>query len=313
MSIRQSVLGEVAIRNGLEVSGADIEGLLRRLLLYETVTIRSVRLRELPYIVRAFGKDGFLQLLNSGVLKISCEFSAIISPLAKNGIRVLPYGHFTFGMADITDRVGVLGVELRNLQSVSGLKIADRSVIETTVLNKLVRPPSNYMQQLLDQVEIDLRSGTPALQIAIEKQVKTRFGDSAPALAINVEEVEKRTFRIGNNIPELFGISDEISDQILRLAVSAVTHLNHRVAEMSAYSAITGFEESESNLLFGKFAGILRPLNPNLQEDQFTRVATIAGFPELIAGKRVDVERLLTVRDSAELREFRDWLSKLDS
>ncbi|MGH9742130.1 MAG: hypothetical protein ACRD51_07230 [Candidatus Acidiferrum sp.] len=216
-------------------------------------------------------------------------------------------------MADITDRVGVLGVELRNLQSVSGLKIADRSVIETTVLNKLVRPPSNYMQQLLDQVEIDLRSGTPALQIAIEKQVKTRFGDSAPALAINVEEVEKRTFRIGNNIPELFGISDEISDQILRLAVSAVTHLNHRVAEMSAYSAITGFEESESNLLFGKFAGILRPLNPNLQEDQFTRVATIAGFPELIAGKRVDVERLLTVRDSAELREFRDWLSKLDS
>jgi hypothetical protein len=109
----------------------------------------------------------------------------------------------------------------------------------------------------------------------------------------------------------LFGFSPEKSHLVLQAAISAVANLNHRLADMQAYSAITGFLDSESPLLFGKLAGILAPLNPKLQEEQFERVVELADVPDFQPGQRVDLELLMKVRNSAECREFREWLSTL--
>jgi hypothetical protein len=312
MNVRQSVMGEVAVRTGLDVSGADVEGLLWRLLLFDSVIIKSVRLRELPFLVRVFGKDGFCQLLDSGVLKMTCEFATIASAREMNGVRIHPLYTFTFGMVDIGDREGVLRSELRRLQGVSGLKNPDREAVEDAVLTKLVRPPAEFGDKLLSQFESDLRSGTPALELSIRERLKVEFGDSMPAFQLNVEETVARTFHIANNISKTFGISEERTDDILNGAVNAVGHLNHRIADMAAYSAITGFAEHEAPLLFGKLTGILKPLNPGVAERQFARVASIANCPVLVPGKRIDIDRLLAARDSAELREFRDWVSRLE-
>jgi hypothetical protein len=168
------------------------------------------------------------------------------------------------------------------------------------------------MQKVLDQLETDLRTGTPALRIATNERIKNRFGIAAANVDVAVEEVEKRTFRIISDIPKIFRISEQDTHEILNQAISAVGHINHRIAEMEAYSAITGFAESDASLLFGKLAGIIKPFNPRATEEQFGRVATILDFPELVPGKRVGVERLLAARESPELAEFRDWLSKLD-
>jgi hypothetical protein len=81
---------------------------------------------------------------------------------------------------------------------------------------------------------------------------------------------------------------------------------------MSAYSAITGFSDSEAPLLFGKLAGIIAPQNPKPIEEQFARVVTIANLPDFKTSGRIDVERLLKARESAECLEFRAWLSKLE-
>ena len=312
MSIRQSVFGEVAVRSGLSVSGADIEGLLRRLLLFETVTVRSVRLREIPFLVRAFGKDGFLQLLDSGALKISCEFAAVILEFKTNGVRSEPLFHFSFGIADLAKREQTLGSEMRLLQSVPGLKNNDRARLEEAIMSKLVRPPSNYGEQLQTQVESDLRTNTPALALSVSEHLKKQFGMAAPSVNLRVEETKPRVFRIVNDLPKLLGVSEQEAHDFLHFGVGAVAHIDQRVADMAAYSAITGFSESEAPLLFGKLSGIIGPLNPDHIERQFGRVATIADFPDLKPAKRIDVGRLLAARDSPELREFREWLCKLD-
>jgi hypothetical protein len=313
MNIRQTVLGEIGIRDGLNVSSIDVDGLLRRLLLFDSVVIKSVRLREVPFLVRAFGKDGLRQLLDSGIVKITCEMSGIISPLAKNGVRALPPWTFTFGNAQITGREGILRTELRRLQGVPGLKDEEREVLENLVLAKLVRPPEEHNQQLLSQFESDLRAQTPALEIALRQHLEKDFGGNLPPFEVRVEESEPRVFYIANDLPRIFGISEERAQTFLTGAVNAVAHLNHRIAEMAAYSAITGFADAEAPLLFGKLWGIVKPLNPEVAEKQFARIATIANFPTFVPGKRVDIDRLLAARDSAELREFRDWISTLES
>ena len=96
---------------------------------------------------------------------------------------------------------------------------------------------------------------------------------------------------------------------MFRAGVTAVANLNRRLADMQAYSAITGFMESEAPLLFGKLSGVIAPLNPTLAEEQFKRVIELTDIPDIKPGQRVDVEKLLKVRDSAECREFREWLS----
>jgi hypothetical protein len=81
---------------------------------------------------------------------------------------------------------------------------------------------------------------------------------------------------------------------------------------MQAYSAITGFRNDEAPLLFGKLSGVVASLNPKAAEEQFERVIELADVPDFKSGQRVDVDRLLKARESAECREFRDWLSSLD-
>lgn len=313
MEIRQSVFGEIAIHSGAQVSGVDFGNLLRRLLLFDTVTVKSVRLREIPFVVRTFGKTGFLQLLESGVLKISCEFTSIITGFARNGVRSLPLSHFKFGVVDAAERETTLKAELRSLQGIPGLGNAAREAMEATILTGLIRPPSDYGAQIRKQIESDLRTNSPALKAAITEQAKIRgaTGDDG-TLEVRVEETQDRVFHVITNLTNNFGMSEQAVHDILEPSISAVARLNQRLADMKSYSAITGFADTDAPLLFGKLAGIIAPLNPRPIEEQFRRVVTIADIPECVPGKRINVDSLLKVRESAECREFRAWLTRIE-
>lgn len=312
MNIRQAVLGEVAIHSGAQVSGVDLGTLLRRLLLFDTVIVKSIRLQEIPLLIRAFGRSGFLQLLGSGVLKISRESMSIIIDIARDGVRIVPPCHFTFGRADLTDREKALRSELVSLQGIPGLKNTERVLMEETILTGLVRPPSDYGAQLQAQIEADLRNNTPALKAAIADQLNIQLDESDRPFEVNVEETQSRIFHVKTNLDSVLGTSERKVHEVLQPSVSALANLNQRLAEMAAYSAITGFKDSEAPLLFGKLAGVIATQNPKPLEEQFARVMSIANFPDFIPGRRIDVERLLKARESAECREFRAWLSKLE-
>jgi hypothetical protein len=312
MEVRQSVLSEIAIRSAGDVTGVDLNALVRRLLLFDRVVIRSVGLREVPALARSFGKQGLIRLQESGLLQISCEFVMPIVDLARNGVRELPLGQFTFGMAELAEREKALRRGLVGLQGVPGLKNPDRVALEDSVLNNLLRPPSGYKEQLQLQIEADIRHSTPALRAAIETQLKSKIGPSVPSFEIDVVEVTPRVFRVNTNLAELLGIKADGVHGLLQPSVSAVANLNHRIADMAAYSAITEFAESEASLLFGKFAGIIGPQNPGPAEKQFARVVSLADFPTLSPGTRVDVDALLKSRDSSEWQDFRNWLPSIE-
>jgi hypothetical protein len=46
----------------------DLGAFLGRIFLFETYIVKSVRLREVPYLGKVFGLDGFADLLESGVV-----------------------------------------------------------------------------------------------------------------------------------------------------------------------------------------------------------------------------------------------------
>jgi hypothetical protein len=282
------------------------------LILFDRVVVKSFRLRELPMLVRTFGKTGIQELLGSGVLKLCCEFTTIITDIHRNGVRSEPLEHFTFGIATAADRDGDLRKELVRLQSVPGLKNNERSAIEHAVWNSLVRPPETFGADLLRQIDTDLRTNTPVLRAAILDQLGGKLNQADLAsrqFEINVEEPRERVFHIKNGIAKEFGKSPEETHHLLQRSVTAVVNLEHRLSEMAAYSALTGFREAEAPLLFGKLAGIILPQNPMLGEEQFERVIEVADVPDFKPGQKVDVQKLLKIRESVECRDFRRWLS----
>jgi hypothetical protein len=309
MEIRQSILCEIALRDGANVTGIDKEALLRRLLLFDSVTVRSFRLKEIPHLVRLFGFAGLVDLLKSEILHLTCEMSGIVSPDKKDGARVHPYYHFEFGNYEIQDRDVVLKQELVGLQGVPGLKDVQRELVIDTVLAKLRRPPADHQSNLLNQLEHDLRANSPALRVAVNATVRNDFGLQAPNIQVEVNETDTRIFRIDNNLEAALGISNEKAHKIIDSSVWAVATLNQRVGDMAAFRSITEFSDEDAPLLFGKLEGIIAPLNPKLLEANFARVVAVADFPDLFAGRRIDVETLLKVRNSNELVEFRAWLN----
>ena len=308
VNIRESVLAEVALRSGGKVSGLDLGSLLRRLLLFNTVIIQSVGLQEIAFLVRTFGKTGLSELVDSGVLRVVCEWQGLITDVHQNGIRQLPPFHFSFGRYDIGERDKKLREGLISLQGVPGLRNAERAALEEKILAKLVRPQPDYGEQLLAQADFDIRNNTPALKAAIAQELTAQLGTAGSFKAV-VTETESRVFRIDTDLSEQFGLAPERTHPILGAAVAAVGRLDQRIADMQAYSAITGFTESEAPLLFGRFAGIVSPSNPSAIEGQFVRVLSLAGLPDYVQDRRIDVDRLLKVREDDECREFREWLA----
>jgi len=293
----------------------DIGSLVRRLILFDKTIVKSVRLREVPTLVRTFHRAGFTQLVNSGLLRFTCDATFLIVDVNRNGVRDLPPNHFSFGIASAKTDESILRSELKGLQGIPGLKDRDRSALEDIILGSLVSSPNTYGQDLLNQFDSDVRANIPALRLAVVERLKAEpaagnfpFDD----LLVQVEETSHRVFHIKTSLTS-HGFTSEKSHELLQSSLLGVSNLDQRLADMQAYSAITGFLDHEAPLLFGRLSSVIAPLNPNAAEKQFERVIELADVPDFRPGQRVDVERLLKARESAECREFREWLSSADS
>lgn len=316
MHVRQSILGEIAIRSGQHVTSVDLGSLIRRLILFDRVIVKSFRLREAPLLVRTFGTSGFAALLKSGLLNFNCNFNTVIIDVARDGVRPLPLNHFSFASAHAASPEADLRKELRFLQGISGLKNQERASLEEAIWNSLVWEPATYLKGLLDQIDNDFRANTPALRVAVIDKLRAELGADrllGAEVPIHVEETSNRVFHIKNTLSDSFGLSAEKAHLILQGGASAVANLNQRLADMQAHSAITGFLDGEAPILFGKLAGIVAPLNPRIAEGQFERVIELADVPDFRPGQKVNVELLLKVRDSSECREFREWLGTIET
>jgi len=79
---------------------------------------------------------------------------------------------------------------------------------------------------------------------------------------------------------------------------------------MKAYSALSGFRDDELPLFRKKLDFLADVASAEKRERSFQRVIEIANAPRFAPNEeRVDVEKLMKVRDSSEAREFRDWIA----
>ena len=94
-------------------------------------------MRELPFLIRAFGVDGVDELLSQGTLKLSSDTVTLATDFQKNGRRDLPLLQFSQAIIDIADRDKLILDGLHCLLQVPGLSNQRRSEMTDLILAKV--------------------------------------------------------------------------------------------------------------------------------------------------------------------------------
>jgi hypothetical protein len=314
MEIRGAIYGRIAKtinvpNRGLDVIEIERQRLLSRLLFFDEVVIDSVNLGEVPFLTKMFGTSGLKELLRAGVLKLASETSMIVTDVKTNGVRQLPLLQFDEGIATVQNDAQNLERKFQSLRKITGLSNAERENLRELIQSKLVWLSPTYGEELLKQVRKDLNSNIDLMKTILQHKVPD----------LNVSEVQIAVHDLGGmqrfetNLQARLNISVEQEHEFLSQIVAGVCNINQRIATMAEYRAISQFEGSEAPLLFGRIHSLVSPANPATKEEAFLRVIKVTDLPKFIESKRIDVAKLLEIRDAAECREFRAWLSTTDS
>jgi hypothetical protein len=327
VDIREHHFGSIAsVSPGQDQSvRVDLGALVRRLILFETVTIESLRLTEIPSLVGAFGAEGLCELLDSGAVRIICDAmgtgqvgqsTASGATMGASGARA--FSHIRLVSYSAADRQQYLHGCLKEVHNARiPFKAAMR--LKAHLAPKLHEYPRGAGQAGLDDTLSDLRNRPWQMWEGIRVMVRRETGvdpGPKPCPEFGSEELDAGDFRIVTSLGAQLNLADDAARRCVEGGVLAVANLNQRLNLMRDLEAVTGFRDDEVTLFEQKASFIWSQLDPGFGERRLDRVVTIAGFRDLSglpAGTAIHVDRLLRLRESDECRQLREWLRNIDS
>lgn len=292
----------------------DVESFVRRLLLFDTYILYSVRLKEIPDLVRHFGYEGTLALLGSGALEIRCECAQYM----EGQFSTPPYPPLTFQfhVIDAHDRNQYLIDNLSEVNRTPGLTSGQLMALRTAVM-KAVQQPDNremFRSNVAPAFENDILNNESLLKAA------ARFVLEKEKRIVGLEDFVLKFHKVGDDryqaetdLVQRLRMSVEDLHGVLKAAMLGVSGVDQRLGEMKTHYALSGFASEELPLFQSKLDSIAEAVSSHSQERRFRRVITISGLPEIPSDSRIDAEKLLKIRGEPEAQEFRGWLAGIEN
>lgn len=310
--------------NELEV---DVGGVLRRLLLFDVYILRSTRLREIRGLVQKLGVHATCQLLESGSLRVYCPSMTMaqtgqateFASRARKG--ALPLGSYCFHMVQVIgEDDGRSYIDACFGDAVAGLDLSrrDESMLGQLLPQALETADDDVDAATTEGLREDLRADAPIIRRSVAAQIERQLGVkvSMEQLDLRFHAIDHEDYRGETNLGRLLEISEDQEHRVIEGAVLGAAGVSQRIAEMKAFSAISGFRVGDLPLFEDKLKFLFQHIAPGKQEHRVCRVAEIAGLPDFSGvgvSYEVDIDRFMTVRDSQECREFRVWLQSVDN
>lgn len=320
MDFRETLIGPCAEAPEIDRDSVtvDFPAIVARLLLFDNYILQSIRLLEFPHFVNVFGLSGVFDLLSSKLLKIHCDIATfaqighLVPEIASRREKgVLPLGSYSFSPVRAGRREHYVHQLFQNLQPRLPLATKDIIKLKRAILASFIETPAGFGEETLIQTKLDMRSGNvDILKNLLAKALYDMHGKSVSAheLEIRIHSIDEEDFRVETNVG-LHGLDERAAHKTVERALLALFGLNQPIEEMKAYNAISGCIDDESPFFMDRLGFLLRGMRPQGSEENFQRVVNIGGFPEFLPRiDKIDAKRLLSIRETAELIEFRAWL-----
>jgi hypothetical protein len=293
---------------------------VERLLLFEEYMLESIRLKEIPHLVRLFGYSPVLELLKSGKLKIYCDAVTMASTGQVGGAvesrRVkgnLPLCSYCFDMVRVAYYKDYIHKNLQQIHEMDGISHKEAKKLKLAVVERLVLFPELALRQIHTQTIEDLKNLDPAIRFAIASRIQNHIHQEIDPnlLEVKIEFIDETDFRVESNIETKFGLDKQLAHKIVERGLLGIGRRNQRIAQMEAFNSLVGFKSDEVNLIDRKMDFLIRKLSHETYLDKFQKVLFIKGLPDfsLAASEgRIDLVKLLEVTESRECIDFRTWL-----
>ena len=304
----------------------DLGALVARLLLFEECILESVRLVEIPSLVGAFGFDGVMTLLEDPHFALLCDALSTGQVGQTTGLKStearrgpLPLGSYYLANIADGDREVYLHLALQEVHKSKGITFRQKQKLKRAIVGRVIAYPAAAGSEGLKDFWTEVQAGLPGLKRAVElKLIKDgQLAAGAPPVKVEVIDLGNRgDLQVDSNLGSEFGFREQEAHNLIERALLGLASLDQRVQLMRAFQAVTGFNEDEFPLFEKKIGFLAQQLDPNAQEKRLRRVKSIAGLPtldSLESGTRIDIEKLLKLRDSQECIELRAWLRRVDA
>lgn len=315
MELGRRLIGASAIISSTgEVTGVDLDGLVRRLLLFDKYILVSVRLKEFPLLARRLGYEQLRDLLSSNLIEIRCE-CVQLAQIAQSGIfgdPVLPPFWYRFNWIDASNREKYVHDCLQDMHGISGLTHKQVVKLKRLIGAAIMPLPAVIRSELFPAFRSELLNNTNLVRKSIELAIDSKMGTNDSSFFLELHQEKDDTFRVHTDIVQRLNISEMEAHKFIEVGIMGVAGLSQSIGEMKAYSALSGFRDEELPLFRHKLDFMAERLSSQSRERSFQRVIDIAGLPELANGEgTINIENLLKIRESGEAREFRDWLGSI--
>lgn len=196
-----------------------------------------------------------------------------------------------------------------------GLNTKKTNTLLSELASRLLEEPDAAMVEAKESYDTDLAADASVLRQSLALVMRDRgVGVDAAAVELRVERINESDHRVDTNLGS-FGIDDDTEHSIVERALLGVAGLNHRIALMDSFQAITGLRDNELPVFDRKLARLAGQLDPDAHEGRFDRVIEITGTPSIAniePGSYVNIDRVLTLRAEPEWQDFRTLLRALD-
>lgn len=256
-------------RNG-QPNSIDFDTLVQRLLLFDGYVLRTVRFKEIPFLVRGLGYDQTLEVLASGLLEIRCEVTQIGS---ERDAELKTWKQPTFSL---------VWIEAHDWEKYVGDCLA--------AVQKDLALPDDKWQALEFRVRACIRRVDPS----IRKEVGLSFLhhlDSSPGVVGESMRLAGRRRRIPIILPAFKAVIQRGGDfiqvdsdlcrsripdnelwEMMRDGLMSVATLEQNIGEMKNYTALGGFSIEELPMFEERMSVLARLAYPETER----RAARIA-------------------------------------
>lgn len=326
--IRKRIHGPCGVRlPTMDDIDFDVGLFFRRLLLFDSYFMQTIRFMEFPHLVRLIGYEGVIDILNSGLLKLDCDTSVLAevnqlkASKSKKRKGEIKLGSFSFGNIKAARKKQYVSNCLECISSVPGITFKQKKKLKRAIADQILPIPENSGLHSIANFRQDIISNRPVVKSAIVHQIKKQKNLTVRKTELETHfskgTQEEDEFDSETNISSLLGLIEEEIRQILQSALLGVGMLNRRIENMQCYNALSGFIDDEVPIFEEKLSFLEKLISPNTPVKEFQRVISITGLPDFDHIKnglnKINIEKFLKVRDSKECRDFRKWIANLES
>jgi hypothetical protein len=293
--------------------------LIENLIMFDCFIIDSIRLKELPFLLRILGFEGVRELIKSGKLKINCQ----VITTGQTGQfsldpskTVLPYGSYEFSVIVSSNQKEYIHSCFDIVNDIDELKGKQKIKIKEIISNSFLVFPDESIREYMNQLKLDILHKPELIISTVNYLINRDYGHRLDEgmIKLDVDHLGDDKFKINTNLNEIINVIEIEEHKIIERAILTLSGSNQRISQMKAFNSISSFREEDLPIFRKKFDYLSQSITSQDAIAALRKVMKINNLPDFRSVDftgRLDIDKLLTIRESDECKLFRSLIWSL--